>query len=294
MIRLVTLTALAMLGFAANSILNRLALSSGEAGAIGYTGIRLVSGAVALVLIQRTRAGRAALLPPGGSWRAAAALLGYALCFSLAYLRLGAGTGALVLFASVQAGMLSWAIRAGDRPGLPEWIGFALALASLALLSAPGMTAPAPGALALMVLAGLSWAAYSLIGRGSTDPLADTVGNFLRCLPLAVALAVTGWAAHPPSLAGWAYAIASGAVASGICYTLWYAALPQMSRTSAAFVQLTVPVIAAAGGVLLIGEPVTLRLVLASAGILGGVALALYSGEMRRSRASRHAAGKPG
>ena len=284
MFRLFTVTTLAMLGFAANSILNRLALTSGEAGAIDYTGIRLASGAVALVLIHRARTGRGALSRHGGSWAGAAALSGYALCFSIAYVQLGAGTGALILFASVQAGMLFWAIRSGERPGLLEWGGFALAFASFVMLSAPGLTAPAPVALGLMMLAGFSWAAYSLIGRASTDPLADTTGNFLRCLPFAAALVLIGWADNPPSLTGLVYAVVSGAIASGLCYTLWFAALPQMSRTTAAFVQLTVPVIAATGGVLLIAEPVTLRLVVASIGILGGVALAVGCGAMRRGR----------
>lgn len=287
MFRLFIVTTLAMLGFAANSILNRLALTTGEVGAVDYTGIRLASGAVALLLIHRARAGKRAFSSLGGSWSGAAALLGYALCFSIAYLKLGAGTGALILFASVQAAMLLWAVRSGERPALPEWIGFALAFVSFIILSAPGITAPAPVALVLMVLAGLSWATYSLIGRASSDPLADTTGNFVRCLPVAIALVLIGWSPNPPSLVGWVYAVVSGAIASGVCYTLWYAALPQMSRTTAAFVQLTVPVIAATGGVVLIGEPVTLRLVVSSIGILGGVALAVCFGEMRRGRTSR-------
>jgi drug/metabolite transporter (DMT)-like permease len=211
-------------------------------------------------------------------------LFGYALAFSIAYLMLGAGTGALILFASVQIGMLAWAILKGDRPRLLEWLGLAIAFAAFASLVAPGLTAPPPLGTALMIAAGLSWAAYSLLGRGSRSPLADTAGNFIRCLPIAIVLIAVGDLPRMTSPLSLVYAIASGALASGLGYAIWYAALPNLSRTSAALVQLTVPAIAAAGGVLLIGEPLTGRLVLASAGILGGVALALLAAEWRKSR----------
>ncbi|MCC7428186.1 MAG: DMT family transporter [Alphaproteobacteria bacterium] len=288
---LVLPTALAMLAFAANSVFARVALASGEADALGYTGIRLVSGALVLVAIRRARRTEESDLwrGPGGSWAGAAALFGYAIAFSLAYLMLDAGSGALILFASVQIGMLGWAIVKGDRPGPPEWLGFAIAFAAMVVLMSPGITAPAPLGAGLMAAAGFAWAAYSLLGRGSAAPLADTAGNFARCLPVGAALALAGMVLHPPSAAGLAYAIASGALASGLGYAVWYAVLPRHTRSSAAFVQLTVPAIAAVGGVLFIGEPLTLRLGLASAGILGGVALALVAAERRRASAGRAA-----
>ncbi|MGE4220045.1 MAG: DMT family transporter [Alphaproteobacteria bacterium] len=285
MLRVAGLTLVAMLAFAANSVLARLALAAGDADALGYTGIRIAAGAITLagLLALRERPG----LSLGGSWRGAGALLAYAVAFSVAYLMLNAGAGALILFASVQVGMLAWALRMGDRPGRLEWLGLAVAFAGLVFLMSPGLAAPHPLGAALMAVAGLSWAAYSLLGRGSGRPLADTAGNFVRCLPAAMALALAGVAIQPPSLAGVAYAVASGAVASGIGYAIWYAALPGLSRSAAAFVQLTVPAIAAAGGVLFLQEPMTARLVLASAGILGGVALALFAAERRRMRSSK-------
>jgi drug/metabolite transporter (DMT)-like permease len=279
-LRVAALTALAMLAFAANSVLNRLALAGAEAGATGFAGVRLAAGAVMLGLILLWRHGRPHRMP--GSWAGAAALACYALAFSVAYLSLGAATGALVLFASVQAGMLAWAVRQGDRPGAVEWAGFALAMACLALLLGPGLSAPDPAGAALMALAGLAWAAYSVIGRGSTAPLPDTAGNFLRCLPLATLLILPEIAAPTLSPAGWGYAIASGAIASGLGYAVWYAVLPALSRGTAAYVQLTVPAIAAAGGVAFLAEPVTPRLALSTAGVLAGVAIALWAADRRR------------
>jgi drug/metabolite transporter (DMT)-like permease len=221
----------------------------------------------------------------GGSLGGAVSLLVYATAFSFAYLALGAGTGALLLFASVQIGMLGWAIGKGDRPGLYEWAGFTIAIVFLALLLMPGLTAPDPLGALLMVLAGLAWAAYTLIGRGSVAPLTDTAGNFIRCLPVALLLILPGLWGHTASLAGWYYAIASGAIASGLGYAVWYSVLPSLDRGTAAYVQLTVPAIAAAGGIVFIGEPLTLRLTLCSVGILGGVGLALWGAEARRRRA---------
>ncbi|MCD7059954.1 DMT family transporter [Pelagibacterium xiamenense] len=279
--RIALLTALAMIAFAGNSILARLALGGNGIDAPQYTGIRLASGAICLALILAMRSGAKPNLFKG-SWPAAAALFGYALAFSLAYLMLGAGPGALVLFASVQIGMLSWAIIKGDRPGWPEWLGFAVAVGGLVYLVSPGLAAPDPLGAALMVVSGLCWAAYSLIGRSSKAPLDDTTGNFVRCAPPALALIAVGLATQMPTAPALAYAVASGALASGAGYAIWYAALPALSRSQAAFVQLTVPAIAAAGAVVFIGEPVTLRLVIASIAILGGVALALAAARYRR------------
>lgn len=285
--RLVILTSIAMIAFAANSVLARLALVAGETEALGYTGVRIASGAVVLYAIVRLRRGEeagqdGAFSPLGGSWSAAAALFGYAIAFSLAYLMLGAGTGALILFASVQFGMLAFAFWRGDRPGALEWLGVLTGLAALGYLVSPGLVAPHPLGAALMIAAGLCWAAYTLLGRGSRAPLVDTAGNFVRCLPLAMAFVVAGFFAQAPTPSGLAYALASGVLASGLGYAIWYAALPALARTQAAFVQLTVPAIAAAGGVAFLSEPVTARLVIASVGILGGVALALWASGRRQ------------
>ncbi len=282
--RVIVLTAIAMLAFAANSVLARLALAGGGIDALGYTGIRLLSGAIVLALLVHARNRRTARrFELNGSWAGAAALLGYALAFSVAYLMLGAGTGALILFATVQIGILAWAVLKGDRPGLLEWLGIAIAFAALVYLVSPGLVAPSSLGAALMVAGGLSWAAYTLIGRGSHAPLSDTAGNFIRCAPIGLLLAIVGLILHTPNPAGIAYAVASGALASGLGYAIWYAVLPSLTRTRAAIIQLTVPAIAATGGVLFIGEPLSLRLLLASIGIIGGVALAFVAAEWRKA-----------
>ena len=281
MVRIVALTAVAMLAFAANSVLARLALGPVGADAMAYTGIRLASGAIALaVLLAAAHRGRGYRI--AGSWTGAAALAGYALAFSIAYIMLGAGVGALILFASVQIGVIGAAIVKGDRPGILEWTGLAVAFTGLVYLVSPGLTAPAPLGALLMVAAGLCWAAYTLIGRGSQSPLADTTGNFIRTLPLALPLVLIGSLWHGLDTATLLYAVASGVVASGLGYAIWYAVLPSLARTQAAIVQLSVPAIAAAGGVILIAESLTLRLVVSSLAILGGVALALLTASKRR------------
>ncbi len=286
MLKVVVLTAIAMLAFAANSVLARLALGTGGMDALGYTGVRLVSGAVVLAAIVYARRRREAggKLASSGSWPGAAALFGYALAFSIAYLLLGAGTGALILFASVQIGMLAWAILKGDRPSLLEWVGIAVAFAALVYLVSPGLVAPSPLGAALMIAAGLCWAIYTLLGGGSRSPLADTAGNFIRCAPIGIVLAAAGLLTHAPNINALFNAVASGAIASALGYAIWYTALPGLSRSRAALVQLTVPAIAATGGVLFIGEPLSGRLVLASVGIVGGVALAVVAAEWRKSR----------
>lgn len=284
MLRTIALTATAMVAFAANSVLARLALAGSAIDDLGYTGWRLASGAVALFLLSRLVGRRHGAPALAGSWPQAAALFGYALAFSIAYLWLGAAVGAIVLFGAVQFGMIARALVAGDRPGAVEWGGLAIAFAALVWLVSPGVAAPSPLGVALMAFAGLCWAAYSLLGRGSVDPLADTTGNFVRCLPVAILLIAWGWRVHPPDAAGLAYAMASGALASGLGYAVWYAVLPALSRVTAASVQLTVPAIAAAGAVVFIGEPLTTRMVAASLAILAGIALAILAGERRRRR----------
>ena len=284
-VKIALLTAMAMVAFAANSVLNRLALAEGEADALTYTGVRLASGALMLVLILAWRGTSPRRGRMGGSTVGALALFLYAIAFSYAYLDLAAGTGALLLFAAVQLGMLGWAIGHGDRPGALEWAGFSVAVLFLVFLVLPGVTAPDPLGAVLMILAGLAWAAYTLIGRGSVAPLVDTAGNFLRCLPVGLLLILPGLFAQTTSVAGWVYAMASGALASGLGYAIWYSVLPALERSTAAYVQLSVPAIATAGGVLFIAEPLTLRLVLCSLGVLGGVALALWGADQRKRRA---------
>jgi len=276
------LTAAAMIAFAANSILARLALATGSIDDLGYTGWRLASGALALVLLLRVLERNRPVMPLAGSWPQAIALFGYTVFFSVAYLWLGAAVGAIVLFGAVQAGMIGRALAAGDRPGMVEIAGLAVAFAALVWLVSPGVAAPPLMGVFVMTLSGLCWAAYSLLGRGSTAPVADTTGNFVRCLPAGLALmAWSQWTAAPSAF-GIACAIASGAIASGLGYAVWYGVLPRLSRVTAASVQLTVPAIAAAGAVLLLAEPLTLRLVLASAGILAGMAVTVLAGERRR------------
>lgn len=272
--RTAALTGAALIGFAANSILCRLALGSRRIDAASFTGIRLLAGAVALaVLVRLARAPSEARR--SGSWISAAALFGYAAAFSFAYLQLGAGPGALILFGTVQATMIGWGCVRGRRPGIVEGGGIAIALIGLCALTLPGASAPDPLGSGLMALAGIAWGVYSLRGQGSSFPLAATADNFARSLPFAGALVLATVAAAHPSREGVAFAVLSGAITSGVCYSLWYAALRRLATTQAAVVQLSVPLLAALGGVVLLGEPLTLRLALSGALILGGVALAL-------------------
>lgn len=270
-------TALALVAFAANSILCRRALGAGAIDAATFSTLRLASGAAALLLFSALR--RSAGAPAGGSWTSAALLFLYAVPFSFAYLSLGAGTGALVLFGSVQATMIVAAIRSGERPHPLQWIGLGLALGGLAYLVSPGLRAPSATGSSLMAIAGISWGIYSLRGRGTSDPLFDTAGNFARAVPAALLVSLVCLRQARVTPAGALLAIASGVLASGGGYVLWYAALTGLTATRAAFVQLPVPVLTAFAGVLLLGEVVSLRLALASILILGGVALALLGRE---------------
>ena len=268
----------AMIAFAANSVFARLALGPAEIDAGGYTAVRLLAGAVTLALLLLARRHRLQLtiaLRSKARWTTAAALFGYAITFSYAYELLGAGMGALILFATVQSSMLGWALIKGDRPGLLALCGMAVALGAFAYLVSPGLVAPHPLGTALMVAAGLSWAVYSLLGRGSREPLVDTAYNFMLTVPVALVLAVVSLVQGTPSLSGIGWAVASGALASGLGYAVWYSVLPRLSRSAAAIVQLTVPVIAAAGGILFIGETLSWRLAITSVLILGGVAVAI-------------------
>jgi len=261
-----------MVAFACNSLLCRLALAPRSIDAASFTSIRLASGAIALWLIVRWR-GRAGSTTTGGDWTSALALFAYAAAFSFAYLSLTASTGALLLFGAVQVTMIGAGLRRGERFDRPQVVGLLLALGGLVGLLAPGLTAPPLGGAVLMLTAGVAWGVYSLRGRQlRRDPTTATAGNFLRAVPFALALSVLAGVTRIDP-AGIAYAVLSGAVASGVGYAVWYTALPGMRATTAATVQLSVPVLTALAGLSLLGEPLTGRLIVASVAILGGIAL---------------------
>ena len=272
-LRTVVLTAVAMLAFAANSLLCRLALQRQGIDPASFGSIRLVSGAITLALVVqlRTRPHSARR----ADWLAAAMLFAYVAFFSFAYLTLSAGTGALILFGAVQLTMLGAGLGSGERFGAVAWLGFVLAAGGLVYLVLPGVAAPPLLGAVLMAVAGVAWGVYSLRGRGVADPLAATSRNFLRAVPLALVLSVIFVARAHADATGIALAVASGALTSGIGYVVWYAALARLSAMQAATVQLSVPLLAAFGGVLLLSEAITPRLAAASAAILGGIAIVL-------------------
>jgi len=251
-----------------------MALGSGaDIDAATFTTVRIASGALTLAMLIRLRGAGSPL--KAGNWISAGALFVYAIAFSLAYLRLRTGAGALILFGVVQLTMISAGLRAGERLRPLQWAGLVLALAGLAGLSWPGLTAPDPVGGLLMALAGMAWGIYSLRGRRSSRPLVDTAGNFVRAVPFAAVVSLSAIATAHAGLRGILLAVASGALASGAGYSIWYSVLPRLSATRAAVVQLSVPVLAAAGGVLFLTEPVTPRLLLTGAAILAGVLLAI-------------------
>jgi drug/metabolite transporter (DMT)-like permease len=266
------LTALAMLAFASNSLLCRLALRDTAIDAASFTFVRIASGALMLWAIMSMRRARHSDALPG-SWLSAFALFAYAAAFSFAYITLPAGTGALLLFGAVQATMILWGFRKGETLHAWQVAGLVLAIGGLVVLVFPGLAAPPLGGSVLMVGAGIAWGVYSLRGKGAGDAIGITAGNFLRAVPFAFALAAVLFASARFDTRGLAYAVLSGAVASGIGYAIWYTALPALRAASAATVQLSVPVLTAAGGILLLGEPLTLRFVFAAIAVLGGVAL---------------------
>lgn len=275
------LTALAMVAFAANSVLCRLALREGAIDAASFTAVRLVSGAVALGLILLLRDRSVKAMATQGNQGSALALFVYAAGFSLAYVELATGTGALLLFGAVQATMIGIGLYRGERLAPLQWLGLMLALAGLVALLLPGATAPPLAAAALMLVAGAAWGVYSLRGKGAADATAVTAGNFLRALIWLLPLALFAWPAQWPQGAGLVYAVLSGALASGAGYAIWYLALRGLVSSTAATVQLSVPVLAALTGVLWLDEAFTLRLLLASAAILGGIALVIRRGASR-------------
>jgi len=267
-------TTFALVAFALNSILCRLALRGDEADAAGFTAVRLGSGALALIAISYL-VSRKNDVKKSGSWASALFLFAYAACFSFAYLGLTAGTGALILFGAVQLTMIAWAIRKGERPPPVEWLGLAIAVGGLVYLVFPGLTSPPAVSSALMAAAGVSWGIYTLRGRSGGDPLANTTGNFVRSLLFVVVLAAVYFPNLHLTSSGIVLAVLSGAAASGLGYTVWYMALKHHTSARAAILQLSVPVIAAALGVLLLGEMTTPRLYIAASMILGGIALTI-------------------
>ncbi len=274
--RTIALTSLAMMAFAGNSILCRLALKDTSIDAASFTSIRLFSGAVTLWLLVRMNGGT---LPGRGNWPSALALFAYAAGFSFAYVSLPAATGALLLFGAVQATMIGRGIWTGERLRRLQLAGLVLALAGLVGLLLPGLTAPPLYGSLLMLGAGVAWGIYSLRGKGAGDPTRVTAGNFLRAVPVAGVLSAITYQGASLDGAGVMYAVASGALASGIGYAIWYTALPALRAVNAATVQLSVPVIAALGGIIFLGEAVTLRFVLASVAILGGIGLVILQKE---------------
>jgi drug/metabolite transporter (DMT)-like permease len=261
-----------MLAFAANSLLCRRALGGDLIDAASFTSLRILSGALMLAVITAPRWRRRR---PSLDWKAAAALSAYMVFFSFAYLTLNAGTGALLLFGAVQLTMFAAGLHRGERFTPLAWAGLLLAFAGLIYLVLPGLTAPDPVGTLLMLVAGVSWGLYSLLGASVQQPLMATTGNFLLSIPVALGLGLAFIDAAAVTAPGLLLAVASGALASGVGYAIWYAALAGLPSAHAATVQLSVPVIAALGGVLLLAEPASLRLVVASVLTLGGIWLVL-------------------
>lgn len=261
-----------MIAFAGNSLLCRIALKHTSIDAASFTTIRLASGAVMLWLIVRTRRGT---YTGGGNWLSSFALFAYAAGFSFAYVSLPAATGALILFGAVQTTMIGYGIWAGERLLKLQFVGLVLALGGLAGLLLPGLSAPPLYGSLLMLSAGVAWGIYSLRGKGAGDPIRVTAGNFLLAVPFAALLSISILSDVSLDTSGFWYAVSSGAMASGIGYAIWYTVLPALKATNAATVQLSVPVIAALGGIVFLGEPITLRLAVASVAILGGIALVI-------------------
>ena len=276
-VRTISLTAVTMVFFAANSLLARFALRAGEIDAGSFTAVRIGSGAVTLLLLASFRRETLGTAIRQGSLRAGFALFVYAFTFSYAYLLLSAGTGALVMFATVQMTMLGVGIARGEGPPPAEWSGLALALGGLIYLAFPGLTAPSAMGILVMMVSGAAWGYYSISVKGVQSPIAANAGNFARATPLAAVVFLIIWSLGQTHLswAGIGLAATSGAITSGLGYVIWSVALKGLRTSLAAIVQLTVPVITAAAGVIILGEQLTWRVVFASAAILGGVALAL-------------------
>ncbi|HYN10968.1 MAG TPA: DMT family transporter [Vicinamibacterales bacterium] len=280
-VRLFLLTAATLLCFASNSLLTRGALATDRLDWASFTLIRLVTGALTLALLVRLRRAPSG---SGGSWLAGAALAGYAVAFTLAYTLIGAAVGALLLFGAVQATMIGVGLVRGERPARLDWVGVALAISGLLALTVPGVTAPHPAGAVLMIAAGVCWGGYSLAGRGSLNPLVDTTRNFVRATVLAVVPVAFLASGRRYSTVGVLLAAASGSIASGVGYTLWYSVLPALAAWRAAIVQLIVPVLTALLAAVLLGETITPRLLIATALIACGVWLTTTSGAFSRTQ----------
>jgi drug/metabolite transporter (DMT)-like permease len=268
------LTVLALIAFAGNSVFCRLALAGPIIDPASYTAVRLITGAVTLWIIAAFRR-KESFGKSGGSWISASMLFLYAVTFSFAYISLSAGTGALILFAAVQITMIAVGLYAGERPEILEWLGLFIAISGLIYLVSPGITAPSILGSLLMAIAGIAWGVYSLRGRGASDPVGVTTDNFLRTVPLVIGLILLWLSTLTITPMGFLWAALSGSITSGVGYVLWYAALPRLAATRAATVQLAVPVLAALAGVVILSEEISLRLVISSVAILGGVGLAV-------------------
>ena len=276
--RVVVLTLLAMIAFAGNSLLCRLALKHTAIDAASFTAVRLMSASLVLCLLAGGwRANWQSAWQSGGNWPSAVALFAYAAGFSFAYISLPAATGALLLFGAVQATMIGYGVWAGERLSPLQLAGLGLALGGLVALLLPGLAAPPPASAALMLGAGVAWGVYSLRGKAASSPIKVTAGNFMRTVPLTLGLSLLMVNQLSLDGTGVGYGVLSGALTSGLGYVIWYKVLPALKATSAATVQLSVPVIAAMGGVVFIGETVSLRLVLASIAILAGIALVILN-----------------
>ena len=273
--RVFILTLLAIIAFASNSLLCRAALKQTTVDAATFTFVRVFSGAAALWLIVKMRhaSGLTDNRHIRGNWLSALALFAYTAAFSFAYVDLSAGTGALLLFGAVQATMILWGLYKGERLDAIQIAGFVVAVTGLIVLVFPGLSAPPLIGSILMLGAGVAWGIYSLRGKGEKNPASVTAGNFARAVPFAAVVSIVFIRWPRVDIAGVSYAIISGAITSGLGYVIWYRALPGLKAASAATVQLSVPVLAATGGILLLGEPLTLRYLLASIAILGGIAL---------------------
>ncbi len=272
--RLALLTTLTMIAFAANSVLNRMAVDSGSIDASSFAMIRVLSGAIALCMILTVRGGGLPIARKG-RLLGAASLSAYMIGFSLAYVSLDAGLGALILFGTVQVVMFGWSSVRGAAPSTRQLGGAIVAFGGLVLALWPKDAAVSadPVGAALMVIAGLGWAVYSLVGRGSSDPLAETAANFVVALPMLLVLLVGAGLHAAPS--GIALAVVSGALTSGLGYALWYSVMPQLGPQTAPVVQLSAPIIAIVAGAVLLGEAITLPILLAAALVLGGIGVAV-------------------
>ena len=272
--QLLMLAAMAMLAFAANSLLCRVALAGEYIDAATFTLVRIAAGATVLCLLLRAKSGRLAL---GGSYLGGAALFGYAGAFSFAYVNLSTGTGALLLFGAVQVSMIGYGLWSGEHLRRLQFMGGSLAFAGLIWLLLPGVEAPPMLSAFIMLAAGLCWAVYSIIGKRASDPTAATAGNFLRATPFALLLFILLGNTESLTATGILCALASGALASGLGYALWYAVLPLLPTSTAATIQLSVPVLAALGGALFLNEALNLRFAISAIAVLGGIGVFIIS-----------------